>query len=605
MRTKGIAILLSFLLIIGLTAFFWGNSFLSWALEQSLQAIIGAKVEIEDFKLNPIELSVRIGALKITNPADTWKNIIAAENIGFKLSAAPLFEGKTVIEEISVADLVFNAPRQSDGKLPQKKKEKKALPGPLGEAQAKLQQSIAQIPILKPETVAENLDIEKITASYQFKTDLSAARIKAEIGEYQGRLKADLEELEAAEVQLKNAAAKVDQINKLNSNNLLELKQQLDLVKEVQQTVKNIRARINDTNDRFKKDKQALETALKGLKTEAEADYRSLLELAKVPDLSSLNYAEALLGKELLNYSTMVLKMAEDLQKQLPVKTDKPPKEKPTRAGQNITFPGRKTYPRFLVQKIAVSGKGTPGSAAEGFYANGLVTGLTSEPPIYGSPTTAAFSARSADGAVLKIDGLINHLTPDFRDEFQLKLSKLPLSRIDFPDNHHLPAKMAAGGADIDAFLRLTPDTMTLEARITANDLQADFTGKKAPDDLIGEAIRNAIAGLNQITVNFSLEKSGEQLEMKIASNLNEAISAGLKRSVGAKITEFNQRLKAKVDAKLLAHQQTLEKAKLEYEGKLSAKLTEVQNALKREEQALEAKKKELEELVKNSLIKW
>lgn len=603
MRTKGIAILLSFLLIIGLTAFFWGNSFLSWALEQSLQAIIGAKVEIEDFKLNPIELSVRIGALKITNPADTWKNIIAAENIGFKLSAAPLFEGKTVIEEISVADLVFNAPRQSDGKLPQK--EKKALPGPLGEAQAKLQQSIAQIPILKPETVAENLDIEKIAASYQFKTDLSAARIKAEIGEYQNRLKADLEELEAAEVQLKSAAAKVDQIKKLDSKNLLELKQQLDLANEIQQTVKNVRARINDADDRFKKDKQALEATLKGLKAEAEADYRSLLELAKVPDLSSLNYAEALLGKELLNYSTRVLKMAEDLQKQLPVKTDKPSKEKPTRAGQNITFPGRKTYPRFLVQKIAVSGKGTPGSAADGFYASGLVTGLTSEPPVYGSPTTAAFSARSAEGAVLKIDGLINHLTPDFQDEFKLKLSKLPLSRIDFPDDHHLPAKLAAGGADIDAVLRFTPAVMTLEARIIANDLQADFTGKKAPDDLIGEAIRNAIAGLNQITVNFRLERSGERLEMKISSNLNDAVTAGLKRSVGAKITEFNQRLKAKVDAKLLAHEQALEKAKLEYEGKLSAKLTEVQNALKREEQALEAKKKELEELVKNSLIKW
>src|SRR5690606_34405889 len=129
-------------------------------------------------------------------------------------------------------------------------------------------------------------------------------------------------------------------------------------------------------------------------------------------------------------------------------------------------------------------------------------------------------------------------------------LSKLPLSRIDFPDDHHLPAKLAAGGADIDAVLRFTPAVMTLEARIIANDLQADFTGKKAPDDLIGEAIRNAIAGLNQITVNFRLERSGERLEMKISSNLNDAVTAGLKRSVGAKITEFNQRLKAKVDAK-------------------------------------------------------
>ncbi len=599
MRTKAILILIGFLLIIGVICFFWANSFLEWSLEQSLQAVIGAKVDVERFQLDPINLAVRIGNIQITNPADTWKNLIDTKNISFKLAPVPLYEGKTVIDEIIVEDLTFNAPRKTDGKL-----NKKVLPGKLGKSQSKLQQSIAKMPILNPETITKNLDTEKLTASYRFETDLSAERINEELNDYQKKWDANVKELENIKGELKSLDGKTAQIKNLDSKNLLELKEQLKLIQDTQSSLKDIRSKIKTTDDQFKKDNHDLEKTVKGLKEEAEADYRSLLALAKVPDLGSINYAEALLGKPLVNASTTVLKIADEIQKSLPVKVDNPPKEKHPRGGQDIAFPGRKTFPRFLIKKIAISGKGTPSSSMDGFYGKGIVNGITSEPPIYGLPITVDVFGKTSNQAYLKLDGQINHISPAFRDKINLKLENLPLPGIDFPGSDYLPTKIISGKAEIDAVFQMTPDSMNLNVLLTGNNIKSDFTGKQAPGDLVSEIVRKSLSGLDHITVNYQLVRTQDQLEMKVTSNLNQVITDGLKETVGEKMAGFTKELRAKVDAKLLKNQQALESAKLQYQKEITNKLDEVQMQLNKEEQNLEAKKKELEVKIQKELNK-
>lgn len=590
MRNKALLILIGFLAIIGLVCFFWGNSFITWALENSLQAITGAKADIEGFRLNPFKLSVQIKSIQITNPADTWKNIVDTKKISFKMAPGPLFEGKTVIEEIVVEELTFNSKRRTDGKL-----KKKALPGTIGKNQSKLHQTIAKMPILKPETIAENLDIEKIASSYRFKTDLSADRIKSELDAHRRKWDANLEELKHTKVELQRLDDKIAQLKKIKPNNLMELKEQLDLVKEIQGSIEKIRAELRATDDRFKKDNQVLEGAIKGLKEEAEADCQALLALAKLPDLGSINYAEALLGKTMLNASTLVLNIIDDLQKSLPVKVENPPKAKPARGGQNIVFPGRKTYPRFLIKKIAVSGKGTPGSSMDGFYAKGTLTGITSEPPIYGLPVTAALFAQASNQASLRLDGQLNHISPAFDDRINLKITDLPLPQVNLGDSEYLPSKILAGKAEIDAVAQITPDFTKLQVLITAGNIKADFSGKKEPDDLISEIVRNTLADLNHVTVNYRLERIKDQLEMKISSNLNRIISDRLQEAVGEKVTGFTRELRAKVDAKLREGEKSLEAAKQRYQQKVAAELNEFQARLNLEEKEIEAKKQELE----------
>src|SRR5690606_22445782 len=204
----------------------------------------------------------------------------------------------------------------------------------------KLGRALATMPILKPETIAGNLDLKKITRSYQFKTDLSAARIKAEITAYKEKWDANLEELSEIKGEIEGLDEKIGKLK--IPNDLKEIDEQLKVVKEIGDTAKKIQTGLDSANDRFKKDTQALAGMIKGLQEEAEADYQALLALAKLPDIGRINYAEALLGKAIYNTAVFILDTAAFIQKHLPARVDKPPKAKPSRDGQDIVLPRRK-----------------------------------------------------------------------------------------------------------------------------------------------------------------------------------------------------------------------------------------------------------------------
>jgi uncharacterized protein (TIGR03545 family) len=599
MRKKALLILTVFLLIIGLTCFFWGNSIITWAIENTIQTITGAKAEIEGFRLNLFDLSVRIKSVQIANPADTWKNIIDTKKISFKLAPGPLFEGKTVIDEIILEELTFNTKRRTDGKLKKKASPKKAAKEP-----SKLQKTIATMPILKPETIVDNLNLEKITASYEFQTDLSTDRIKSELITYQKKWEANLSDLNLAKAELKNLDDKLTQLKKTNPKNLKELNSQLDTLNQIRDMARQIRTTVKTADEQFNQDNQELKTAVKSLKKEAETDYQTLLALAKLPDFGSINYAEALLGKTILNYSTAIINTIEQLQKSLPAKVENPPKAKPTRDGQNIVFPGRKTYPRFLIKKLTVSGKGAPDSSLDGFYAGGTLTGINSEPPIYGLPITAEIFAKASNQASLRLDGQLNHTTLAYDDRINLKLSDLSLPQIDLGDNDHLPSKLLDGKAQINAVAQMAPDLIRLQVSISADQIKMDFSGQKEPDDLIAEIVRYSLANLNQVTVNFQLEQSKDRLEIKISSNLNQLISSRVKAAVGEEVTGFTNELRAKVDAKLREGEKTLAETKEHYQQKLLSQLNDLQSQLSQEEQEIETKKAELEKKKKELEVK-
>jgi uncharacterized protein (TIGR03545 family) len=592
MRSKAIYILIGLLVITGLVFAFWGNTIIARGLENTLQAITGAKVEIEGFRLNLFSMAVKMERLQIANPADTWRNIIAAQNISFKLAPGPLYEGKIVIDEIAVADLVFNEKRRTDGKL-----ERARVRKPEKKKESILTRAIATMPILNPETLAGNLDLKKITASYQFKTDLSVARIKAEFAAYKEKWDNNLEELNGLKNEIQGLEEKINRLKK--PNNLVEINEQLQLLEEIRVAVEKIQTGLNSTNEQFQKDRQALTGMINGLKEEAEADYQALLALAKLPDLGRINYGEALLGKTIFNAASFVLDAAGYIRELLPARVDKPPKVKPTRDGQDIAFPGRKTYPRFLVKKIAISGRGTPDSAMDGFYASGVVTGITSEPPVYGLPLTAALFAQTPNQTSLKLDGEFNHVTPEYQDTVELALKGLSLPGLDLSGNEYLPSRILAGTAEIDATVKILPDRIQLKALVTASRIKMDFSGKPEPGDLIGEIVRKTLAGIDQVMLDCQLEEINDRLEMKISSNLDQMITNRLDATIGEKVTGFTRELRAEVEARLRQEEKSLVVLKNSYEQAVATQLKELQERVDLEKQKLEAKKEELEAMKK------
>ncbi|HEY8344628.1 MAG TPA: TIGR03545 family protein [Bacillota bacterium] len=602
MRKKAVLIFTGFLILVTLICLCWGNSLLTWMLENTLQAVTRAKVEITGLRLRPFQLAVQMEKIELANPADPWKNLVSAKNIRFKMAPGPLWEGKKIIEEIAVEDLVFNERRRTDGRL-----KKKAAAPPKEKKESRLRQTLATIPVLKPETIAARLDLPKLTAGYQFRTDLAAAGLKAELNAYQERCDAHLEELNQLREELNILQEKAAGLKK--PAHLQELHEQLAVVNEIRDGVEKIRTRLRAMDDRFQQDNQAVTEALRSLKAEAEADYRALLALAELPDLDESNYAEALLGETLFKATSTLLDLLEYVRKLRPVGGEKPAKTKPTRGGQDIAFPRRETHPRFLIKKIAISGRGTPDSSLDGFYAQGVITGITSEPALYGSPLTMALFAQTPREALFRLDGELNHVTPDFQDRINLTWQGLPLPELNLGDSSHLPAKILTGRVGIDAVLKMDPDLLKLVAVIKADQVKMDFSGRPEPDDLIGEIIRNTLVGLDQVTVHYELAQSAGEYELKISSDLDRVISARLQAAVGEKVTDFTRELRAKVEEKLHHTETSLEATKALSQQKVAAKLQEFEEELDRraaeltaKQRELEAKKKELEEALQKKL---
>jgi uncharacterized protein (TIGR03545 family) len=589
MRWKAIVILLPILLLLGVAGYFGTDLLLRWSIEHSLEMAVGARVEARPVHLDYFNLKLTIGELQITNPANTWRNLIQAKNIKVGLEATPLFSGKIVINEVNIDDLILNAPRKTDGKIKQV-----ILPGPLGEAQQKLNRDIAAIPALSPETLQKGFDASKLFEAYQFQTNLSADSVQAKIDTTHQQWQENLKAVDEIKAEIAELRQKVANFQSAKPGNILEIRDKLAELKELKHRFDSVRDRIKQTTSGYQADFAQLRTDIAALKEAAEGDYRALLGLAKLPNFNSINYTESLLGAALLNESASFVRLADELQTMIPVRIENPPKQKHPRGGQDIVFPGRKTYPRFLIRHIGISGQGTPGSFAAGFRAKGSLEGITSEPQIYGRPMLAALSGTAGE-SFLNASGRLEHLSSGLDSRFEIKLGGLPLPAIELPDSPYLPQRLTSGTAEINSEVRIRPEYLLVDLTLSGNHLIGQYSQPTADDDLMRGIIRDALARIDTLSLRYRLETVGKELTMRISSNLDELIASRFKAVIGERIAEFTATIRARVDAELQAGQRKLEATRAEYEAKIGSKVDEVRLMLDQEEQKLAAKKQELE----------
>ena len=117
MRTKGIIFLLVLFGLFLLLFLLLSDRWLERRMESAGSALIGAKVEFDGVDFSFIKLHMKWDSLRVTNPENTWKNIIETQKAEFDLDLLPLFSKKYIIENLEVQGIRFNTARKTDGKL--------------------------------------------------------------------------------------------------------------------------------------------------------------------------------------------------------------------------------------------------------------------------------------------------------------------------------------------------------------------------------------------------------------------------------------------------------------------------------------------------------
>lgn len=573
---------------------------ISWSLKSTTQAIVGAKVDIDKLHFDVLNLKFTIGRMQVTNPNNTMRNLFEIRDYAMHTPPRPLLSGQVVIEELKIGDLLINTPREKDGKIKRKvstREQSELEKAILSSIQGEIDKTIESIPTVNMDQMKDSIDPKKILASYD-------PQIEKVSEEYQAKIKANEEKWsknfssENTNIKkLKELETKISNYKFTKTNNIIEIKKQIDDLDDMLDELKQVKKDISAQAKEFRSDLKQLKADTSNLKDVAEQDYDDLKALAKLPDLETLGFSKTLFNDIIQERTQFVLHMVDELRAYVPtMPVDTTKKEKPKRGkGQNISFPGQETYPRFLIKKVSVSGSNQFDNNVTGYSAKGLVTGITSEPAVYKKPLVFELSGSNPNRAALAIGGKLN-LINSIKGDATAKLSNLQLPNMELPDNDYLPSKISNGNANISAAVDFGADDFTLDMTVTAKNLISDYSSRPEATDFGMKIVREVLSKIDILQLKYKLKCAGKNFDMELSSNLDDILKARFKEVIGAEVDAALAELKADVDQRLKVEEEKVKTQLAAYEKEYTAKLDSYEAKLKEYQNKLDSQKDELKQ---------
>jgi uncharacterized protein (TIGR03545 family) len=293
-----------------------------------------------------------------------------------------------------------------------------------------------------------------------------------------------------------------------------------------------------------------------------QADYAYARGLLELPSLDTPDISPAIFGDAAIAWVQPVLYWLRLAEEYLPPGID--PRryrgpDRPRRAGTTVEFPDAASDPRFLLEYgelgLELAGEGM---AAGAYLAR--VTGLTSDPALYGKPLELV--VQRSDAAVgptdVTVRALLNHVEAPVVDSLDVGLAGIELPTLDLGA---LGARLVMGKGT--TILRLARTGDALSARWSWHAPQASWerlsrTGSGEPAteaaqvgmrERIDELVWRTASGLRDVRIEVGLSGAMQQPALTVQSNVGEAVAGSLRRELGREVERAERRVRVQVDA--------------------------------------------------------
>ena len=183
---------------------------------------------------------------------------------------------------------------------------------------------------------------------------------------------------------------------------------------------------------------------------------------------------------------------------------------------------------------------GEPGATPRTYAAS--VSGVTSDPALYGRPATA--SAAAPD---FRLGALLDHVRPTPRDTAAASLAGVALPPLALPS---LPIRLDPGVGTVALSFSVQGDQV--RARWTVQSDRVRWTrdsGGAASPSPIGDLVWRAVSGIAALEVSASLVGSLAHPQLAVSSNLDRALAERLRAVAGAELAAAERRMRAQVDS--------------------------------------------------------
>ncbi|MCX7984405.1 MAG: TIGR03545 family protein [Bacteroidetes bacterium] len=601
--------------ILGIVVYLYLNSWIESGLEYAGEQLVGAKVEIDNFKLTINPLGGEFSRLQVTDPHNGWKNLFEVGKAKFALDLGQLLRGKYIVETMEINELILGTQRLSDGSIPKKQDE---LPeskftstsiGATSPSESLPSTALAEEHRKRSQV---SFDIEKIKRDLRYDSLLNPANLytlryldtlrqearaldslwNTTVAEFQGIRK----KLTDIEVSIKSIDVNAIQDIQTATETLTKIRTAVAEVKEIQEAVSKRRQAVIQTVNEFNTSLNAIDDIVKN-------DYVRVVQAAKLPDLSLKGLSELFFGDEIFTEAIKYLKYAEKARTILQNTSSTPAMEKPQRMrGQTIHFPAERSYPKFWIKKIVISGGTARHQNPNYFYAKGEVRNITNDQRITGVPLTVDLFATRGSIVSLSMKFLFDRTKNLPYDYYNVRITGIPIATMKLGSPNFLPSKVSNARMDADVTVEIPHRGFDARATMQINNINIIF--ERAPTTVVERIVQEVVMPLKGFSTLFRMWKVDNQFKVAFETDLDNQLMARTKQVIGAELAKIQNEIKKNIDDLLAGKKKEIEKLYTEKRDMLLVMVREYEMMVEDKLAFVESKKKELEQRIESEKTK-
>jgi len=496
--------------------------------------LVGAEVEIERVHLDLPHGRVEIRGLTVASPFEALQNLLQADVLVADVDPLPLLEKKVVIDRLTATGLRFGTARATDGRRGT------ASDGLMGQVNHWGDQ--LRVPAL--ELVTGKLEVGRLDPA-QLNTPRAAAALAARADSARRAWDASLSGLNAAAIA-DSARRMVEGLRGAKPTDvklLGDARRTLGQLKQVQDRATALQRSVTTGS-------AALQAGAAGLADARQRDYAIARGLLKLPGLDAPDIGAALFGSVAVDRFQRALYWVELGRRYMPpglLPRATPGPRRARRAGETVRFPREHEEPAFLLKTAQLSLQlGAAGAAPPRTYA-ASVSGVTSDPALYGRPATASAAAPG-----FRLGALLDHVRPTPRDSAAASLAGVALPSLALPS---LPVRLEPGVGTMALSFSVQGDQVRARWTVQAERVRwtRDSSAAAAPSS-IGDLVWRVVSGIPAVEVSASLAGTIARPQLAVSSNLDRALAERLRAVAGAEVAAAERRIRAQVDSLVDGH---------------------------------------------------
>jgi uncharacterized protein (TIGR03545 family) len=533
--------------------------------------------------------------LQWTDPQNTWTNLFETGPVELGVELRPLFWKNLIVREAKIAGILLGTKRATNGWVDLPPEE----PGIFDEVTASVAKEIKALPILNLGALKQKVNLDSLINVDNLAVVQSAQAIRNDADTTSTKWQQFIKTYNA-QAQIAALQTQAQSINLQNLKTVEDFTTNLQRVTKLRDEVTALRNEITMNRKNAEQDFNRLAGAIKNIDNLAVQDFNAAKQKLGIADFNVKDIGKMLFGNPLSGRFTEIMRYVDLGRKYLPAakklmainKVENPPRFE----GQDISFPRTFAYPKFLLRHALISGA-TNAAVAEAVQIKGEISGMTSDPPLYGKPAIFDVQIFKEASNAYQVRAAFDHTAEIPKDTLGLHASNFLLGDVDLKnDKPYLPARLAANRGAVNATFALSGKSVLGKIELDINKVEFKFG--TAANDAITELIRGVFRPLEQLRVTAEVQGPTNDLRLHIGSNLDNIFAARVNELVQASFARAQQEIRWRLDQETTKRRQQVEAFLNEKQKLAMAELNKYQTLIDEQLAIVENKKKEIEKRI-------